>query len=126
MLLYSLLHLTGVKSVSSDYEVGGSPAVTLDDIKKFRQLDSKCPGHPEYHLTSGVETTTGPLGQGGLDECFGMAFAERWLAEHFNRAGFEMFGYNACTRSAATATSWKASAAKPPRSRVTSKLANLC
>ena len=92
MLLYSLLHLTAVKSVSSDYEVGGSPAVSLDDIKKFRQLGSKCPGHPEYHLTSGVETTTGPLGQ-GVATSVGMAFAQRWLAEHFNKPGFEMFGY---------------------------------
>jgi transketolase len=60
MLLYAILHLIDVKSVSSDYEVGGSPAVSLDDIKQFRQLGSKCPGHPEYHLTSGVEATTGP------------------------------------------------------------------
>jgi transketolase len=92
MLLYSLLHLTGTKSVSSDYEVGGTPAVSLDDIKKFRQLGSKCPGHPEYHLTSGVETTTGPLGQ-GLATSVGMAFAERWLSAYFNRPGFTMFDY---------------------------------
>src|SRR4051794_28732658 len=64
MLLYSMLHLTGVKSVDADYEILGTPSVTLDDIKKFRQLDGKCAGHPEYHLTTGVETTTGPLGQG--------------------------------------------------------------
>ena len=64
MLLYSLLHLTGVKAVSKDYETLGEPSVPLDDIKKFRQLDSQCPGHPEYRWTSGVETTTGPLGQG--------------------------------------------------------------
>jgi transketolase len=64
MLLYSLLHLAEVKAVDPDYEIPGTPSVTLDDIEKFRQLDSKCPGHPEYHLTSGVETTTGPLGQG--------------------------------------------------------------
>ncbi len=64
MLLYSLLHLTDVKAVNAEYERLGEPAVTLDDIKQFRQLGSKCPGHPEYHLTSGVETTTGPLGQG--------------------------------------------------------------
>jgi transketolase len=64
MLLYSLLHLTGVKAVNSKYEVVGRLSVTLDDIKRFRQLDSKCPGHPEYRWTSGVETTTGPLGQG--------------------------------------------------------------
>ena len=64
MLLYSLLHLCGVKAVNPQYETVGAPSVTLDDIKKFRQLDSKCPGHPEYRWTSGVETTTGPLGQG--------------------------------------------------------------
>ena len=63
-LLYSILHLTGVKSVNEKYERLGSPTVALDDLKKFRQLDSKCPGHPEYHWTSGIETTTGPLGQG--------------------------------------------------------------
>src|SRR4026209_1923788 len=65
MLLYSVLHLAGVKSVNPKYEVLGASAVSLDDIRHFRQLDSKCPGHPEYRLTSGVETTTGPLGQGG-------------------------------------------------------------
>jgi len=64
MLLYSILHLTAVKAVDSNYEQVGKPSVTLDDIKHFRQLDSKCPGHPEYRWTSGVETTTGPLGQG--------------------------------------------------------------
>ncbi|HET7569105.1 MAG TPA: transketolase [Gammaproteobacteria bacterium] len=93
MLLYSLLHLTGVKSVDPDYEVLGEPAVSLDDIKNFRQLGSKCPGHPEYHLTSGVETTTGPLGQGCANSV-GMAMAERWLAAHFNRPDIEMFDYN--------------------------------
>src|SRR5262245_66188548 len=64
MLLYSILHLTGVKAVNSKYERLGEPAVSLDDIRNFRQLDSRCPGHPEYRWTSGVETTTGPLGQG--------------------------------------------------------------
>ena len=88
MLLYSLLHLTGVKSVNKNYEVLGTPSVSLDDIKKFRQLHSKCPGHPEYRLTSGVETTTGPLGQ-GVGNTVGMAIAERWLAAHFNQPGFE-------------------------------------
>src|SRR5262245_58653485 len=63
MLLYSMLHLTGVKAVNAEYERLGQPSVTLDDIKHFRQLDSKCPGHPEYRWTSGIETTTGPLGQ---------------------------------------------------------------
>jgi transketolase len=64
MLLYALLHLTGVKAVNAKYERLGELSVTLDDIKSFREIGSKCPGHPEYHLTSGVETTTGPLGQG--------------------------------------------------------------
>jgi transketolase len=92
MLLYALLHLTGVKAVNADYERLGEPSVTLDDIKHFRQLGSKCPGHPEYHLTSGVETTTGPLGQ-GVATSVGMAIAERWLAEHYNRPGFPLFDY---------------------------------
>ena len=90
MLLYSLLHLTGVKSVSSSYEIGGEEAVSLEDIKKFRQLDSKCPGHPEYRLTSGVETTTGPLGQ-GCGNSVGMAIALRWLAARYNRPEFSLF-----------------------------------
>jgi transketolase len=93
MLLYSLLHLTGVKAVDPDYERLGELSVTLDDIKRFRQLDSKCPGHPEYRWTSGIETTTGPLGQ-GVATSVGMAIAGRWMAAHFNRPGFEMFNYN--------------------------------
>jgi transketolase len=93
MLLYSLLHLCGVKAVNPMYETLGEPSVTLDDIKRFRQLDSKCPGHPEYRWTSGVETTTGPLGQ-GVATSVGMAIAERWMAAHFNRPGFEMFDYD--------------------------------
>jgi transketolase len=93
MLLYSMLHLTGVKSVNPKYEVLGTPAVTLDDIKRFRQLDSKCPGHPEYRLTSGVETTTGPLGQ-GVATSVGMAIARNWMASYFNRPSFEMFDYD--------------------------------
>jgi transketolase len=93
MLLYSLLHLSGVKSVNAKYERLGEPAVSLDDIRRFRQLDSKCPGHPEYRLTSGVETTTGPLGQ-GLANSVGMALASRWQAARFNRPGFEMFDFN--------------------------------
>jgi transketolase len=88
MLLYSLLHLTGVKAVSKEYEALGEPSVPLDAIKKFRQLDSRCPGHPEYRWTSGVETTTGPLGQ-GLANSVGMAIAGRWQAAHFNQPGFE-------------------------------------
>jgi transketolase len=91
MLLYAMLHLGGVKAV--DGKEGGASAVTLDDIRRFRQLDSKCPGHPEYGLTSGVETTTGPLGQ-GCGNSVGMALAARWLARHFNRPGFAMFDYD--------------------------------
>jgi transketolase len=93
MLLYALLHLTGVSAVDAKYERLGQPAVTLDDIRRFRQLGSKCPGHPEYHLTSGVETTTGPLGQ-GCGNSVGMALAGRWLAQHFNRPDFAMFDYD--------------------------------
>jgi len=88
MLLYSLLHLTGVKAVSKDYETLGEASVPLDAIKHFRQLKSRCPGHPEYRWTSGVETTTGPLGQ-GIATSVGMAIAGRWMATHFNRPGFE-------------------------------------
>src|SRR5512134_2161573 len=93
MLLYSMLHLTGVKAVNPKYEVLGEPSVSLDDIKRFRQLDSKCPGHPEYRWTSGVETTTGPLGQ-GLATSVGMAIAGQWLGRHLNRPDFAMFDYN--------------------------------
>jgi transketolase len=93
MLLYSILHLSGVKAVNAKYERLGEPAVSLDDIKRFRQLGSKCPGHPEYHLTSGVETTTGPLGQ-GCGNSVGMALAGRWLAKRYNRPNFTMFDYD--------------------------------
>ena len=93
MLLYSMLHLTGVKEVTADYRQSGKAAVSLDDIKHFRELDSKCPGHPEYHVTTGVETTTGPLGQ-GCGTSVGMAIAERWLAQHFNRPDFKIFDYD--------------------------------
>ncbi|HWL71829.1 MAG TPA: transketolase [Geminicoccus sp.] len=92
MLLYGLLHLTRTRAVDSDYNQTGSVSVSLEDIQNFRQLDSKCPGHPEYHLTSGVETTTGPLGQ-GVATSVGMAMAERWLAAHYNRPGFDLFDY---------------------------------
>jgi len=88
MLLYSMLHLTGVKAVSKDYETLGEPSVPLDAIKNFRQLDSRCPGHPEYRWTSGVETTTGPLGQ-GLGNSVGMALAGRWMGARYNQPGFE-------------------------------------
>lgn len=93
MLLYSMLHLCGVKAVDAEYERLGEPSVTLDDIKRFRQLGSKCPGHPEYRWTSGVETTTGPLGQ-GVATSVGMAIAARWQAAHFNRPGFDLFDYD--------------------------------
>jgi transketolase len=93
MLLYSLMHLTGIKAVTRDYKRTNEISVPLDDIKRFRQLDSKCPGHPEYRWTSGVETTTGPLGQ-GVATSVGMAIAGRWLANYFNRPGFEMFNYH--------------------------------
>ncbi len=92
-LLYSMLHLTGVKSVDEHYERLGTPTVSLDDLKRFRQLDSKCPGHPEYHLTSGVETTTGPLGQ-GIATSVGMAIAADWLARYFNKPGLTLFDYD--------------------------------
>jgi transketolase len=93
MLLYSMLHLTGVKALDASNRPIDKLAVPLDDIKRFRQLGSKCPGHPEYRWTSGVETTTGPLGQ-GVANSVGMAIAEKWLAQHFNRPGFELFNYN--------------------------------
>jgi len=93
MLLYSLLHLAGVKAVNPKYETLGQLSVTLDDIKNFRQLDSKCPGHPEYRWTSGVETTTGPLGQ-GVATSVGMAMAGKWMAQYFNRPDFELFNYD--------------------------------
>ncbi len=93
MLLWALLHLTGTKAVNASYEVPGEPSVTLDDIRRFRQLDSKCPGHPEYRWTSGVEATTGPLGQ-GVATSVGMAIAGRWMASHFNRPGFTMFDHD--------------------------------
>jgi transketolase len=93
MLLYSLLHLTGVKAVNSKYERLGELSVKLDDLRRFRQLDSKCPGHPEYRWTSGVETTTGPLGQ-GVATSVGMAIAGRWLAKSFNRPDFELFDFD--------------------------------
>jgi len=93
MLLYAVLYLTGVRGVSPEYERLGDFAVTLDDLKKFRQLDSRTPGHPEYRMTAGVETTTGPLGQ-GIGNSVGMAIAAKWLGERYNRPGFEIFNYN--------------------------------
>jgi transketolase len=92
-LLYSMLHLCGVKAVNPEYEVLGKLSVELDDIKNFRQLDSKCPGHPEYRWTSGIETTTGPLGQ-GLATSVGMAIAGLWMGSYFNQPNFDLFNYN--------------------------------
>jgi transketolase len=93
MLLWSVLYLTQTRAVNADYERLGEPAVSLDDIKHFRQLGSKAPGHPEYHLVSGVETTTGPLGQ-GVATSVGMAIARKWLASRYNKPGFDVFDYN--------------------------------
>lgn len=93
MLLWSILHLTGVQAVNADYEKIGAPSVTLDDIRRFRQLDSKAPGHPEYHWVSGVETTSGPLGQ-GVATSVGMAIARKWLANRYNKPGFDIFDYH--------------------------------
>src|SRR4051812_5674023 len=89
MLLYSLIFLAGITGSSG-------PALSLDDIKSFRQVDSKTPGHPEYGLTVGVETTTGPLGQ-GCGNSVGMAIASRWLAARFNKPGFTLFDYDVYT-----------------------------
>jgi transketolase len=93
MLLWSMLHLTRTQAVNADYERLGHPSVSLDDIRHFRQLDSKAPGQPEYHWVSGVETTTGPLGQ-GVATSVGMGIGEKWLANRYNRPGFEIFDYN--------------------------------
>ena len=93
MLLWSVLFLTKTRAVNADYEILGQPSVTLEDIRRFRQIDSKAPGHPEYHLVSGVETTTGPLGQ-GIATSVGMAMARKWLASRYNQPGFEIFDYN--------------------------------
>jgi transketolase len=93
MLLWSVLHLTGTRAVNADYERLGKPSVTLDEIRHFRQLESKAPGHPEYHWVSGVETTTGPLGQ-GIATSVGMAIARKWLASRYNRPGFDIFDYD--------------------------------
>jgi transketolase len=93
MLLWSILHLTRTKAVNANYERLGHASVSLDDIRHFRQLDSKAPGHPEYHWVSGVETTTGPLGQ-GVATSVGMGIAQKWLANRYNRPGFDIFDYN--------------------------------
>ena len=93
MLLWSMLFLTRTQAVNAEYETIGAPAVTLDDIRHFRQLGSKAPGHPEYRLVSGVETTTGPLGQ-GIATSVGMAIGARWLAARYNKVGFDLFDYD--------------------------------
>ena len=93
MLLWSMLFLTRTQAVNAQYERLGKPSVSLDDIRRFRQLDSKAPGHPEYHWVSGVETTTGPLGQ-GIATSVGMAIARKWLASRYNKPGFELFDYD--------------------------------
>ncbi len=93
MLLWSVLHLTGTCAVNPDYERLGQPSVSLEDIRRFRQIGSKAPGHPEYHWVSGVETTTGPLGQ-GVATSVGMAIAQKWLADRYNRPGFAIFDYD--------------------------------
>src|SRR5438046_6360414 len=93
MLLWSILHLTGVQALKGDYGHLGQPSVTLDDIRRFRQLDSKAPGHASYHWVSGVETSTGPLGQ-GVATSVDMAIAQKWLANRYNKPGFEIFDYN--------------------------------
>jgi transketolase len=96
MLLWSVLYLTRTQAVNAEYETVGKPSVTLDDIKHFRQIGSKAPGHPEYHLVSGVEATTGPLGQ-GVAMSVGMAAARKWLANRYNKPGFDIFDYNIYT-----------------------------
>jgi transketolase len=93
MLLWSVLHLTGTCAVNPEYERLGQPSVTLDDIRHFRQIGSKAPGHPEYHWVSGVETTTGPLGQ-GIATSVGMAIGQKWLANRYNKPGFPIFDYD--------------------------------
>ncbi len=92
MLLYSTLHLAGVRAVNAKGEVQKELTVSMDDIKRFRQLGSRTPGHPESHITTGVETTTGPLGQ-GIGNSVGMAIAGKWLAANFNQPGFDLFNF---------------------------------
>ena len=92
MLLYSLIHLAGVKAVN-EHEQPGAAALTIDDLKQFRQAGSKTPGHPEYRMTSGVETTTGPLGQ-GCGNSVGMAIAQRYMADRYNKPGYPMFDWH--------------------------------
>src|SRR4030095_6885886 len=93
MLLWSVLHLTGTQAMNAAYETLGKPSVTLDDIKRFRRLGSKAPGHPDYRGVSGVEATTGPLGQ-GIATSVGMAMAQKFMAARYNKPGFDVFDYN--------------------------------
>jgi transketolase len=93
MLVWSILYLTQTQAVNADYERLGTPSVTLDEIRRFRHIDSKTPGHPEYHWVSGVETTTGPLGQ-GIATSVGMAIAQKWLASRYNKPDFDIFDYD--------------------------------
>src|SRR3984893_10791196 len=93
MLLYAMLHLAEVREVDENNQVLDELAMPMEEIKRFRQLGSRTPGHPESHITTGVETTTGPLGQ-GVGNSLGMAIAGRWLAANFNRPDFEIFNYN--------------------------------
>src|SRR6266700_6540896 len=93
MLLYSMIHLAGIRATNSKGEILPEPALSIDDLKSFRQIDSKTPGHPEYGLTTGVETTTGPLGQ-GVGNSVGMAIASRWLAARYNRPNLVLFDHD--------------------------------
>jgi len=93
MLLYSVLHLAGVRQLDAQGRPTDEPAVSLDDLRQFRQMGSRCPGHPEFGHTSGVEVTTGPLGQ-GVSNSVGMAIAAHWLGGQFNRPGFDLFGFD--------------------------------
>src|ERR1700747_1469210 len=92
MLLYAILYLAGVRRVIGDSEITNELSVSLEEIQRFRQLGNRTPGHPESHLTTGVETTTGPLGQ-GAGNSVGMAIASKWLAANFNKPGFEIFDF---------------------------------
>ena len=89
----ALIHLAGIKAENASYTEKDRQAVTLDDLKTFRQAGSRCPGHPEYGWTTGVEATTGPLGQ-GVSDSVGMAIAGQWLAANYNRPGFDLFDFN--------------------------------